>query len=64
MADRLAERAGREDAADPGSRAIALAFGRGATPKEKERAAPFIREHGLAAFCRVLLNASEFLYVD
>ena len=25
---------------------------------------PFVGEHGLAAFCRVLFNSNEFLYVD
>ncbi len=64
MADRLAERAARERGGDPAGRAILLAFGREATEKEQQRAAGFIREHGLAAFCRVILNTSEFLYVD
>ena len=26
--------------------------------------AAFVREHGLNAFCRVLFNSNEFLYVD
>jgi hypothetical protein len=31
---------------------------------ETELAAAFIDEHGLAAFCRVVFNSNEFLYVD
>jgi hypothetical protein len=39
------------------------AFGRPPNAGEHERALAFLREHGLFALCRVLLNASEFVYV-
>ena len=38
-------------------------FGRPPSEPEARRDAAFVREHGLAAFSRVLLNASEFVYV-
>jgi len=53
-------------AADPAARAdlaYRLALARPPTPAERERAAAFLREHGAAAFCRALLNSSEFVYV-
>ena len=31
---------------------------------ELERASQFVQEHGLAAFCRVLLNSNEFMHID
>jgi hypothetical protein len=43
--------------------AYRLAYSRPPLPAERSRAAEFVRAHGLAAFCRVLFNASEFLYV-
>jgi len=39
------------------------AFGRPPNAGEHERALAFLREHGVFALCRVLLNASEFVYV-
>ncbi|MCC2669438.1 MAG: Planctomycete cytochrome [Armatimonadetes bacterium] len=39
------------------------AFGRPPTPAERARAAVFVSAHGLPAFCRALLNASELIYV-
>jgi hypothetical protein len=44
-------------------RAYQLALGREPAAGEQEAAALFVREHGLPAFCRVLFNTSEFLYV-
>jgi hypothetical protein len=39
------------------------AFGRPPTPAERARAGVFVSKHGLTAFCRALLNASELIYV-
>ena len=60
------ERVRKEAGDDPEAqvrRAYVLAFGRPPTAAEIERAAPLAREHGAEILCRVLLNASEFLYV-
>lgn len=45
-------------------RAYALAFGRQPTADEEAIGEKFIAQHGLAQFCIVLFNASEFLFVD
>ena len=42
---------------------IRLAYGREAEQHEVDRAIPFIQEHGLAAYCRVVFNSNELLYV-
>ncbi|MEC7604491.1 MAG: DUF1553 domain-containing protein, partial [Planctomycetota bacterium] len=42
---------------------ILLAYGREAEQQEIDRAIPFIQEHGLAAYCRVVFNSNELLYV-
>ncbi len=67
MAERFAERV----AADAGEnstarvkRAYLLAFGREPTAEESATAVDFVAQHGLAAFCRVIFNANEFLYVE
>ena len=52
------------DIALQAGRAYQLAYGREAAEEEIAVAAPFIRQHGLAAFCRVVFNSNEFLYVD
>ncbi len=60
------ERVRKEAGDDPEAqvrRAYLLAFGRPPTAREIERAAPVAREQGLEILCRVLLNASEFLYL-
>ena len=67
MADRLAARATRES--DRGldneiRRVYDLAFHRPAQPEELAEAKGLVLKHGLPAFCRVVFNANEFLYVD
>ncbi|HWB12868.1 MAG TPA: DUF1549 domain-containing protein [Pirellulales bacterium] len=67
MADRFAERLKAEAGAEVGAqveRAYRLALAR--TPRGDELAAAqtFVTDHGLAAFCRVLFNSNEFLYID
>ena len=66
QAEELAERLKREAGEDIGAEvelAFRLAFGREVTAKEREAAVALVREHGLAAFCRAVYNANEFLYV-
>ncbi|MFO0944904.1 MAG: DUF1553 domain-containing protein [Planctomycetota bacterium] len=43
--------------------AYGLALTRRPSAGEVERAVRFVQSHGLASFCRVLLNSNEFLYV-
>mgnify|MGYP001343299353 CR=1 FL=1 len=45
-------------------RSYQLALGRDPAPGELDRARRFADRHGLAAWCRVLFNTSEFLYVE
>lgn len=45
-------------------RAFWLAYSRPASDDEQQQAAAFIEAHGLPAFCRVLFNTNEFLYVE
>ncbi|MDA1049483.1 MAG: DUF1553 domain-containing protein [Planctomycetota bacterium] len=44
--------------------AYRLAFGRSPSDDELRTTEAFIQQHGLAAFCRVIFNSNEFLYVD
>jgi hypothetical protein len=44
-------------------RGFLLAFGRRPSAREREGAVALVRTHGLAAFCRALYNANEFLYI-
>jgi hypothetical protein len=67
QADFFAERLRREagdDAAAQVRRGFQLAFQREPTAEEEKGALTLAREHGLAALCRALLNANEFLYVE
>ncbi|MBI1831765.1 MAG: DUF1553 domain-containing protein, partial [Planctomycetes bacterium] len=67
MSDRFAERLKKEAGGDVGRqimRAYELAYGRRATDEEVARARPVIERHGLAIFCRAVLNSNEFVYVD
>ena len=45
-------------------RAIGLAWLRPASADELNRFVLYTNQHGLPAFCRVLLNSNEFLFVD
>jgi hypothetical protein len=38
-------------------------FGRTPTPEESIVAAQYVKDHGLVAYCRVLFNANEFLFM-
>ena len=66
-AGRFAERLKSEapdDVAAQVRRAYALAFVRPPADDELKFGQQFIEKHGLPQFCIVLLNSSEFLYVD
>ena len=67
MSQRFAERV-RQEAGEPLDAQTALvallAWGRPPGADEQELAHAFARAHGLAAYCRVILNSNEFLYVD
>ena len=62
LAQRLAART--PDLDEQIDRATALVWYR--SPSEEERVAyrEFVQAHGLAAWCRILLNSNEFLFVD
>ena len=65
MADALAERIEREAGeGETIARAFELCFCRGPTIEERRRSQEFVDKHGLTALCRVLLNTSEFIYVE
>ena len=44
-------------------RVIELSYNRPATAEDLELARAFVGEHGLTAYCRVVFNSNEFLYV-
>ncbi len=41
-----------------------LVTGRSPTEDERRQLTTYAQRHGLASLCRVLLNLSEFVYVD
>jgi hypothetical protein len=53
-----------DDVSAQADRAFELALGRRASASESAAAADFSRQHGLAALCRALFNANEFLFVQ
>ena len=66
MATALAERLKREagdDVADQVNLACRICYSRSTTKDEMAACREMIRQHGLAAMCRVLLNTSEMIYV-
>lgn len=66
QADILAQRLRAEAGESPETqvdRAFALFYSRPPDEWERRASATFIRDHGLAAFCRALYNTSEFLFV-
>jgi hypothetical protein len=66
MADHFADRLNRERPGDQEKqiyRAFELAYGRPPAGEENHESVAFVGQHGLAAFCRVLLNTNGFLYV-
>ncbi|QJW92816.1 DUF1553 domain-containing protein [Frigoriglobus tundricola] len=63
FARRVETEAGSEPAAQV-KRAFALAFQRQPSEKELAAATKLVSDHGLAALCRAVLNANEFVFVD
>jgi hypothetical protein len=63
FAGRVKKEAGDDPAAQV-ERAFLIAFGRAPSSQERNGAEALAREHGLAALCRVLFNANEFVYVN
>ena len=53
-------RPGGEETVD---RAIALAYNRTAQDDDLDLVREFVAKHGLPAYCRILFNSNEFLYV-
>jgi hypothetical protein len=63
FAERLQRDAG-DDATKQIHRAFALTFGRPPSADESSSAIKLVHEHGLAALCRALFNANEFVVVN
>jgi hypothetical protein len=66
-AQKFAERLDREAGQDVASRigrAYRLVYGRAASEAEAAAASQFVAAYGWRDFCLVLLNSSEFVYVD
>ncbi len=66
MAEALAERLRGEAGEEAGlqvRRGFLLSFGREPDDAEVDSATGLIEQHGLRAFCRVLLNANEMVTV-
>ena len=63
FADRLQREAG-ETTATQVKLVYLVAYGREADQQEVQLASRFVDAHGLASFCRVILNSNEFLYVQ
>jgi hypothetical protein len=66
MAKHFAERVEKlaDDDAGRLAAAVRLALGRNPTPTERDALAAYVKEHGLANACRVVLNLNEFVFVD
>jgi mono/diheme cytochrome c family protein len=66
QADLMAERLKNDEPTGTESqirRAFQLCYGRDPESDELKDSAEFISEHGLASFCRVILNSNEFLFL-
>ncbi|QEL19519.1 DUF1553 domain-containing protein [Limnoglobus roseus] len=63
----LAERVEKDAGAEPNARVkrvFTLAFQRPPSDREFSAAVALVKDHGLPALCRAVLNANEFLYLD
>ena len=63
FADRVRRESGDGDVDHQITRAYRLAFARTPAPEEAAAARRLIERFGLLAFCRVLFNTNEFVYV-
>ncbi len=67
MSQRLSQRLQSEFGKEPANQihgAYRFAFARQPDEHELKTGIVFIQQHGLPAYCRVLFNSNEFLYVD
>jgi len=67
MSDKFAERlktSAGDDSVAQVKDAFRIAYAREARVEELSLSTEFIEQHGLPAFCRVLFNSTEFLYVN
>jgi hypothetical protein len=64
FASRLSKQAGDGDSAAQIELAFELAFARKADSAERATAAALVKEHGLRALCRALLNSNELIYLE
>ena len=67
MADALAKRLESEagdDLTAQVDRGFVLVFGRTPLETESDASVQLVEQHGLIAFCRVLLNTNEFIYLQ
>ncbi|MCA9267447.1 MAG: DUF1553 domain-containing protein, partial [Planctomycetales bacterium] len=67
QAERFADRLAAEYPAEPAAqidRAFWLAFGRAPDDEERQASLAIVDRYGLAAFCRAIYNASEFVYIE
>ncbi len=67
MAGAMAERLTREAGEDPEAqvqRAFQLCYAREPSPNETSDCIEYMQEFGPSAFCRILLNTSEMIYVE
>ncbi len=64
LAERIGQDVGADDVSAQAARGFVLAFGRSPDSEELAASAGLIGKHGLPAFCRVLLNANEFVYLQ
>jgi hypothetical protein len=53
-----------DDARTQATRAVQLIWQRSPDAEEVKRFVDYIEQHGITAFCRVLLNSNEFLFLD
>jgi len=63
FAERLRNEAG-DDVPAQVRRGFLLAFSRTPSAREEQASVEAVQHHGLDAFCRALLNANEFLFLD
>lgn len=66
LADALAERLTQEvgnDLEPQIQRVIALAYNRATREEDLDLTREFVSKHGLPAYCRIIFNSNEFLYV-
>ncbi len=64
LTERIKRETAKEDRQQQIVHAFLLAFSRHPTPEEASAASVLVDKHGLAALCRALLNANEFVYVN